>query len=474
MKLTKTQKTAMKELALCKVVRRKMWRSTKQLGYTSPGINNRYYDINIASDTGSSEVEDIVLLHEVGHCYFGHNDIDTKEEFLLIKSMCDGAGIPFSATLVYGGPMTFLNIAMDLEINSKLLTLGNIKTMKDFGFSLCTPEAFEIEVGESYRSYYMPLLERAKGMLPNKGNNGNGGEESDESGKGSGDKQDKNGKGGGKGGIPKNDTGADLSNESPLTGIEEIDDALLKEGYIGGETKAKDGSNKVESSSVGEKQKEIEQKNADGGDRSKSTTAGTEHAITGEVITTIKNDSKEIEKFLRSIIRTSYQFTQDPMRLWNRGTRDRSSGIIYNSLKQQPQRDMKKQKLGILVDISGSMDITSIQKAAQALKDCSKFLDKKSRFVTWDTDLVQEFPLTAIPDKINLGGGTDMVKGINYLADQGFTDIVVYSDFYTAGLETVNPKNYRLYSLVVEGGDTQSKAFKVYAKKNKKVLQLVK
>ena len=67
-----------------------------------------------------------------------------------------------------------------------------------------------------------------------------------------------------------------------------------------------------------------------------------------------------------------------------------------------------------------------------------------------------------------------MVKGINYLADQGFTDIVVYSDFYTAGLETVNPKNYRLYSLVVEGGDTQSKAFKAYAKKNKKVLQLVK
>ena len=41
-------------------------------------------------------------------------------------------------------------------------------------------------------------------------------------------------------------------------------------------------------------------------------------------------------------------------------------------------------------------------------------------------------------------------------------------------LQTVNPKNYRLYSLVVEGGDTQSKAFKVYAKKNKKVLQLVK
>ena len=142
----------MKELALCKVVRRKMWRTEKQLGYTNTSANRRYYDINIANDTGSREVEDIVLLHEIGHCYFGHNDLDIREELLLVKSMCDGAGLPFSATLLYGGPMRFLNIAMDLEINSKLLTVGNIKAMKKFGFELCTPEGFQIETGESYRN----------------------------------------------------------------------------------------------------------------------------------------------------------------------------------------------------------------------------------------------------------------------------------------------------------------------------------
>ena len=162
----------------------------------------------------------------------------------------------------------------------------------------------------------------------------------------------------------------------------------------------------------------------------------------------------------------------DPMRLWNRGSRDRSSGVIYNSLKQAPQR--KRKKLGILVDISGSMNITNIKAAAQSLKDCSKILDKGSMFVTWNTDLGQQFPIMNIPDQIQVGGGTDMVAGINYLVKQGFTDIVVYSDFETYGLETVDPKGYRLYSIVVDNRDniTSDKSFKAYIGKNKKVMFL--
>ena len=486
MKLTSTQKKAMKELALCKVVRRKMWRTEKQLGYTNTSANKRYYDINIANDTGSREVEDIVLLHEIGHCYFGHNDLDIKEELLLVKSMCDGAGLPFSATLLYGGPMRFLNIAMDLEINSKLLTVGNIKAMKKFGFELCTPEGFQIETGESYRSYYMPLLEKARAFM-NKSPFGSGDGEEEEDGDGGGDGDKKNdkgksgsgknkGKGKGKGDdtsdkIPgtRNDTGDDLSSDSPLTGIEEIDDALLKEGYIGGDVKAKDKSNKSDTSTVKDKEKEIEE--AEEGESSGKKNIGNSSAFTSTVIIEAENTPKEIEKFLRSIIGNSYDFSMDPMRLWNRGSRDRSSGVIYNSLKQAPQR--KRKKLGILVDISGSMDITNIKNAAQSLKDCSKILDKGSMFVTWNTDLGQQFPILNIPDQIAVGGGTDMVAGINYLVKQGFTDIVVYSDFETYGLETVDPKGYRLYSIVVNDSSiTGDKAFKAYIGKNKKALFL--
>src|SRR5574344_1920689 len=314
MKLTRTQKKAMKELALCKVVRRKMWRTEKQLGYTNTSANRRYYDINIANDTGSREVEDIVLLHESGHCYFGHNDLDIKEELLLVKSMCDGAGIPFSATLLYGGPMRFLNIAMDLEINSKLLTVGNIKAMKKFGFELCTPEGFQIETGESYRSYYMPLLEKARAFM-NKSLSGAGDGEEEEDGDGGGDGDKKNdkgksgsgknkGKGSGKkddadGKIPgtRNDTGDDLSSDSPLTGIEEIDDALLKEGYIGGDVKAKDKSNKSDTSTVKEKEKEIEE--GEEGESSGKKNIGNSSAFTSTVVIEAENTPKEIEKFLR-------------------------------------------------------------------------------------------------------------------------------------------------------------------------------
>ena len=488
MKLTRTQKKAMKELALCKVVRRKMWRTEKQLGYTNTSANKRYYDINIANDTGSREVEDIVLLHEIGHCYFGHNDLDIKEELLLVKSMCDGAGLPFSATLLYGGPMRFLNIAMDLEINSKLLTVGNIKAMKKFGFELCTPEGFQIETGESYRSYYMPLLEKARAFMNNSpSGSGDGEEEEDGDGGGDGDKKNDKGKSGsgknkGKGSgkkddadgkIPgtRNDTGDDLSSDSPLTGIEEIDDALLKEGYIGGDVKAKDKSNKSDTSTVKEKEKEIEEAEEGEANSSGKKDIGNSSAFTSTVIIEAENTPKEIEKFLRSIIGNSYDFSMDPMRLWNRGSRDRSSGVIYNSLKQAPQR--KRKKLGILVDISGSMNITNIKAAAQSLKDCSKILDKGSMFVTWNTDLGQQFPIMSIPDQIKIGGGTDMVAGINYLVKQGFTDIVVYSDFETYGLETVDPKGYRLYSIVVNDSSiTGDKAFKAYIGKNKKALFL--
>ena len=484
MKLTRTQKKAMKELALCKVVRRKMWRTEKQLGYTNTSANRRYYDINIANDTGSREVEDIVLLHEIGHCYFGHNDLDIREELLLVKSMCDGAGLPFSATLLYGGPMRFLNIAMDLEINSKLLTVGNIKAMKKFGFELCTPEGFQIDTGESYRSYYMPLLEKARAFMDKMSSgsgegegeegDGDGDEEKDKGKSGGGKNKGKgNGKGNGAGDkIPgiKNDTGDDLSSDSPLTGIEEIDDALLKEGYIGGDIKAKDKSNKSDTSTVKEKEKEIEE--AEESNSSKNRDIGNSKAFTSTITIEAENTPKEIEKFLRSIIGNAYDFLMDPMRLWNRGSRDRSSGVIYNSLKQAPQR--KRKKLGILVDISGSMDISTIQNAAQSLKDCAPVLDKGSKFVTWNTDLGQEFPILDIPEQIRVGGGTDMVAGINYLVKQGFTDIVVYSDFETSNLETVDPKGYRLYSIVVgaDGYGSDARIFNAYLNKNKKVLLL--
>lgn len=438
MELTNTQKEAMRELGLCKVIRRNMWKSERQLGYTSPG--RRFYDINIANDTGNVEVEDITLLHEIGHCYFGHNDIDIAGELQLIKSMCEGEKLSFSAIMAYGGPMRFLNIAMDLEVNSKLLTRGNAKTMRDFGFEILTPQNQGLEVGDSYRSYYLPLIRLIK--------------------------LDKS-----KISSMKNATGDDLSNEAPLTGDKEIDDALMKEGYIDGTARSTNSSNKVEETTVSKEKQDIEQgtsRNSTGGK------PGASNATTDRIdIPVRQNTSKELEAFLKSIVHSSIEYSRDSMRLWNRGTRERSSGIIYNSYKQIPQK--KRQKLGILVDISGSMNIESIKSAAQTLKNCANLLARDSSFVTWNTEKSEEFPLTDIPESIKTGGGTDMVKGINYLKDKGFTDIVVYSDFETNNLDTVDPKGYNLYSIVVGSGgmDYSEKSLKQYLSRNKKVIQVV-
>lgn len=434
MELTNTQKEAMRELGLCKVIRRNMWKTEHQLGYTSPG--RRYYDINIANDTNNEEVEDIVLLHEIGHCYFGHNDINTVDELLLIKNMCDGEGIPFSAIMAYGGPMRFLNVAMDLEVNSKLLTRGNAKTMKDFGFEILTPQNQKLETGDSYRSYYLPLLRLIK--------------------------TDKN-----KIASMKNATGDDLSTEAPLTGNAEIDDALMKEGYIDGTARSANSSNKVEETTVSKEKQDIEQ------GKSTNKKPGTSSDTTGRIDISVKqNTSRELEAFLRSIVHSSIEYSKDSMRLWNRGTRERSSGIIYNSYKQVPQK--KKQKLGILVDISGSMNIESIKSAAKTLKNCANLLAKDSSFVTWNTGKSEEFLLTDIPDSIETGGGTDMVRGIQYLKDKGFTDIVVYSDFETNDLDTVNPRGYNLYSIVVgPEGMKYPESLKQYLSRNKKAIQVV-
>ena len=83
---TNLQKKANRKLALTKVKYRNMWNGEGELGYTSCGRN--CYEINIAQDAPSEEVKAVVLIHEVGHIYYGHNDVDYKKEFKTIEGLC--------------------------------------------------------------------------------------------------------------------------------------------------------------------------------------------------------------------------------------------------------------------------------------------------------------------------------------------------------------------------------------------------
>ena len=168
MVFTKNQKTAFRLLAMTKLIKRPMWIPEHMLGYCSR--DKRNYKINVADDTGSDGVFWSVLIHELGHIYYNHMDIDNPKELKDVKNLCNSLGYNYSAIMLYyGGPMSFLNIAMDLECNTKLMTKENNDYLNAFlqkelgpDTKICTPDVYETVEMDTFRDYYVPLVEYFK------------------------------------------------------------------------------------------------------------------------------------------------------------------------------------------------------------------------------------------------------------------------------------------------------------------------
>jgi len=276
MRYTPYQKKVMNYLGLAKVAYRNMWNKDHQLGYVSP--DKPFDKINIAKDFPDRDVKEIALLHECGHIYFNHTSVDTKKEIKSIRAIFKELNRDFLLIMQYGGPMSFLNIAMDFEVNSKLLTIANVKHINSF-VKICTPEAYDIPVLDSFRDYYRPLIEKlpegkVESLMVGSGNLIKG--ESSESNQ-SGD--NKNGKGKGNKGNKSSQMGAGVGSDSGdptegqsnqsgdkglpqlskglediMNGVSAFDDdfddetqkALREEGYKSGDEQ-EDGDSKEES-----------------------------------------------------------------------------------------------------------------------------------------------------------------------------------------------------------------------------------
>lgn len=436
MELTNLQEEVMDYLALSNLFRRAMYKTTHQLGYTSRV--GRYYDIHVANDTGSEEVETIVLLHELGHVYYGHNDADHIQELKDIKKLCVDMNIPFKAAMkAYGGPMRFLNLAMDLEINTKLLTIDNVKKMYEFGFGIIIPKAMKVDLASDFRSYYKPLLENIK-FDENDSENSELGDDFSN--------------------VERNNTGDDLSGTPMTTGDPEIDEALADEGYVEGDAKASKSDDVDDITTVGDAKKENDEKEGDSGSKGKGR--GKSHGLSNSITVDPSKASEEITRLLKSIVKDTTTYKIDWVKRYNRGTYGRSNGILYPSVVANTTP--KKTKLAVLVDVSGSMKTESIVTAVSSLKECSRYLDRNSMFVTWDTDLCEEYSILEVPDKIRSGGGTDIVKGIEYLINNGYKNIVVYSDFDTSNLDKVDTRRNNFYAICVKDyyeGNTEANFF---------------
>lgn len=441
MLLTNLQKKALRQLAMSKVIDRPMWIPEHMLGYCRR--NNRNYEINLADDTGSLDVYTSILIHEIGHIYYGHMDINNLEEIKRIKELCKQKGYDFVSTMIFfRGPMRFLNIAMDLEVNTKLLEQENFDAIyNELGVNAVSRDAYDIPYDapcDTFRDYYEYLFKYVKDnpdqmpeviIMNDIPLNGGSGDDSDNL--------------------------SDSSQQSG-TGDSEIDDLLKNDEAA----QNKDSETPGKESNV---MRQIEKNNkgvGNSGDASDNVD--------------VKGDSAEdIKKFIQDIISEkrlpSYQ--HDSLKHHNRRTRP-STGILYDSKRRKPATIKHNKKLLICIDISGSMDTADIRTAISSLQDIFRSIHPDSKVVTCNTSIDAEFPITRLPSYISTGGGTDMSAGIKYAVENGFTDVLIYSDFDTSISEMIDSieKNLNLYAIVVGDVCENTRDWDEYKKLNKKIM----
>lgn len=465
---TPLQKKVLRDKGLCNVNYRDMYQSSGAAGYCSKG--GLKYEVNIATDVPDAEnTKDIILLHELGHIFYGHVDhVDLKEEFKAVEQICKDLGRDYKAIMqIFEGPMNFLNICMDMQINSTILNQGNLKIMKDAGLGLWTVEAAEISSEVimnssnpgAFRDYYKPLIEtvppetemdaqQMQQMIQDmikkfKENVGN-----------------QRGNAGGSGaGVGK------AMQDLPSTGNVALDDdisdelagALQDEDYVGGEVK-KQRNDKVQDGrkvTVDDVVNANEAKNNPDADTEQAQVVIPNRgsgAGDAEIIVDTGDPNTAVSKFLASLVETKREYQNDVLKHYNRGTRMNPDGIMYNS--KRVKRHTDKKKMGIVIDVSGSMRHEAIIEAIHSIDAAA--LDKNSLVATWDDGKTphEEFLISKMPDTIKGGGGTDMSRGLKYLVDKGMKDIVIYSDFGTdmdrliEEAEAAIKKGVKIYSII--------------------------
>ena len=407
MTYTEFQKESMKYVSLARVHYRDMWKTKGEIGYVQHGSPSDH--IYIARDIDDACIRKIALLHECGHVMYNHTSVNSREESEFIREVFERKGKPFSLVSVYGGVHNFLNICMDLEVNSKLLTIGNTRYMVSHGFEICTPESFDVEVLDGFRDYYEPLIEK----------------------------------------IPDDNEESEKMKQSISRMLEnmmkDISESQGEGNGNGKESSSSEGEDKEDegnpSMSVGEILEEEESSNNEGedgtdemeGSSSSSSAAGCgKDSLSGStgIYDIRKNCSSVIASFLGKIVRPSMIYRPDSMRHSNRGSRENSGNLMYSSIRRRNRTDRKR--MVIILDVSGSMDVTSVITALGSIRSSLGYISEESSVLVWNTSKMAEFPVGKIPLDIPKGGGTDMAAALQYAVEDMKADIVcMYSDFCT-------------------------------------------
>lgn len=519
--LTYNQKKVLRQSGMCKITYRNMYKEQHSLAYCSKG--GYFYDITVAKDVLPVEVQMIALIHECGHIALAHVHNDMKADLEQIDKLCKELNKPASMLRIYGGPMGFINVCMDLEVNNKYLTKANVELMTQCNFPPCTVENYAVPVLGDYHNYFRPLIEKLpetdeeyeqmkkqiedqlkkQAQQKKQGKQNGQNQQGQGQGNGNGNGQDQPGQNG----MPQPGNGqgipmplpewaqdlVDQATQEAMEGLsEDLQDALKDEDYTSGSARAKynegqDSQGKssgVQESTVEDATDEAEEegdqsqhgKAGSGKKSGQSYGIGTGHVSKGpEFGEIVEQNDANIKQFLSRFLDHKPQYLHDSLRHYNRGTRENPHGILYSSMKRKVQQD--KTKIAILVDVSGSMDSDMLLRGLGAIKAAENVIDPASVLITWDTHKCQEFKIREIPEQVRSGGGTDMEAGIRYLVNKGFKKIVLYSDMETTVtgiIDMMKDNLVEMYTICTDSYDEDrlSEEMKNYFRLNKAFIRM--
>jgi len=476
--------------------------TTTDLGYcykhesTSPNsdyINNSYWIV--CAETDNPELDLRVKMHEYGHIYLGHldgihEDLDRQAALVfrnnrdeLIQLINEECGIDFADKLiesVIDDPKlnhSIHNIAMDMEVNSKILSKDDVEFMEksldeiyekkkqekieeliaqgiikredleekeesenndtsnpakdkldkeaekektEAGTKLILPERYEFPDNLTYAEYFIESikhLDKFVKMLVSFALGKNG------------DTKD----------ISKDQVKDML--DSLGGGMEALEELLDQTGTGTGSGSKPSGQRKdsdfgpdgIDKKDHGSDSRSDADKKRESGELTK----GIGNCAGGSVRATNKNaDAIElaIEDVIRHYKKTVFKIAtkKDLFYNYNRGI---SKKIIVPAYIQRITAS-KKPSIVYLIDVSGSMDRRLIDRVLKTISRKMKYINGGLHYdiITWNTSLCQHIrdikPGKMIPS-IHDGGGTRLAKGIEYFAKNYGPEavLIIISDF---------------------------------------------
>lgn len=330
-------------------------------------------------------LHDIIYLHELGHIYCEHLLVNDTIEYDRIKQLYFDK-FNSEPTDVY--LHNVLNIAYDIEVNDKLLTLGNIKYLREHKLKPQLARYYGAPSGNRFDTYYQYIIDQCDkdqnlhtDMLVNV-------------------------------------MAKELRKNNILIDDRDSQEVLAVANQLDNSGGATDDQDQDES----------------GSKSNQGSRPGQGAACSWiQMNKSIKELKEQLLKWKIKDYEVNHDYKSfpDAIRLHNRGIRG-SSGILYSSMRRKRLSHISEKpcKLNILVDVSGSMNRELVRRVVATINDSCN-LTSENRLITWNTRLVNDIDLSNFNGKFGVGGGTDIMAGIEWCIKQGMEELIVISDMET-------------------------------------------